>query len=165
MDEAWKPIPGYEGRYEVSDLGRVKSLPQLTSDGRRLKPKVLRGRPQKSGHLSVPLTLGGTCRNGLVHRLVLIAFTGPPPPGMHALHRDGNPSNNLLSNLRWGTPSQNSFDAVVHGAHPQARKTHCKQGHEFTPENTRTDARNFRACRECERTRSQRRRADQMKAA
>lgn len=164
MGEVWKSIPGHEGRYEVSDLGRVRSLPQTTSDGRRLASKVLCGRPQRSGHLSVPLTSAGTCRNALVHRLVLIAFVGPPPLGMHALHSDGNPANNRLSNLRWGTPSENSFDAVRHGVHPQARKTHCKQGHEFTPENTRIEARGSRACRECERNRSQRR-AYQRKAA
>lgn len=164
MGEAWKPVRGHEGRYEVSDLGRVRSLPQITSDGRRLGTKVLCGRPQRSGHLSVPLTSASACRNALVHRLVLIAFVGPPPPGMHALHSDGDPANNRLSNLRWGTPSENSFDAVRHGVHPQARKTHCKQGHEFTPENTRIEARGSRACRECERNRSQRR-ADQRKAA
>lgn len=164
MREAWKPIPGYEGRYEVSDLGHVRSLPQITSDGRRLGSRVLRGRPQSSGHLSVPLTLDGTCRNALVHRLVLIAFVGPPPLGMHALHFDGDPANNRLSNLRWGTPTENSLDAVKHGVHPQARKTHCSRGHEFTPDNTRIDARNFRACRKCERDRAQRR-ATQRKAA
>lgn len=165
MAETWGSVPGHEGHYEVSDLGRVRSLAQTTSDGRRLKPKVLKGRPQKSGHLSVQLVSCGIARNALVHRLVLLAFIGPPPTGMHALHRDGDPANNRLSNLRWGTPSENSLDAVRHGAHPQARKTHCKQGHEFTPENTRVDSRNGRACRGCERTRSQRRRAVEKEVA
>lgn len=158
MAERWRPISGHEGRYEVSDLGRVRSLAQTTSDGRRLKARVLKGRPQRSGHLSVPLTAGGVTRNALVHRLVLIAFVGPPPAGMHALHSDGNPGNNRLANLRWGTPSENSLDAVRHGAHPQARKTRCKHGHEFTTENTRVDSRNGRVCRTCERIRAQSRR-------
>ena len=158
--EIWKPVPGYEGSYEVSDQGRVRSLAQTTSDGRRLKAKILTGRPQKSGHLSVSLTSGGINRNALVHRLVLIAFIGQPPTGMHSLHIDGDPANNRLPNLRWGTPSENSLDAVRHGVHPQARKSHCSNGHEFTTENTRVDSRNFRACRECERLRSQRRHQD-----
>lgn len=156
--ERWLPIPGHEGRYEVSDLGRVRSLAQTTRDGRRLKPRLLSGRPQTSGHLAALLTTDGVSRNALVHRLVLFAFVGPPPPGMHALHSDGDPANNRLSNLRWGTPSENSLDAVRHGVHPQARKTHCKHGHAFTPENTRLDSRNARACRSCERIRSQHRR-------
>lgn len=155
MTEIWKPVESHGGRYEVSDLGRVRSLAQMTSDGRRLKTKLMSARPQKSGHLSVSLTTDGACRNALVHRLVLIAFVGPPPPGTHGLHRDGNPANNRLTNLRWGTPSENSLDAVRHGVHPQARKTHCKSGHEFSPENTRLDHRNFRTCRACERIRSQ----------
>lgn len=159
MNENWLPIPGFEGVYEVSDLGRVKSLARAGGDGRTLKTRILRGRAQASGHLSIGLGLpGGQRRNALVHRLVLTAFVGPPPDGMHALHGDGNPANNSLENLRWGTPSENSLDAVRHGAHPQTRKTHCKHGHEFTPGNTRLDGRNGRVCRECERLRSEQKR-------
>ena len=163
--ERWAAVVGYEGSYEVSDLGRVKSLSQTTSDGRRLRSKVLKGRPQRSGHLPVNLVSDGGHRNALVHRLVLIAFTGAPPAGMHALHGDGDPTNNRLTSLRWGTPSENSLDAVRHGAHPQARKTHCKHGHAFTPENTRVDSRNGRACRQCECIRSRLRRTEQREAA
>lgn len=157
--ERWLPIPGYAGAYEVSDQGRVRSLPQTTSDGRRLKAKILKGRPQRSGHLSVNLTADGVNRNARVHRLVLLAFIGSAPAGMHALHLDGNPTNNRLDNLRWGTPSQNSLDAVAHGVHPQARKTHCKKGHAFTAENTRFEARGGRACRACDRARNPRKAA------
>lgn len=163
--ENWCPVPGYEGKYEVSDKGRVRRVARRGVDGRRLKSKILSARPQKSGHLSVCFVANGAQWNELVHRLVLIAFIGPPPVGMHALHRDGDPANNRLSNLRWGTPSDNSLDAVRHGVHPQARKTHCKSGHEFTPENTRVDSRNFRTCRKCERERTWRRRHPERKVA
>jgi len=111
VTEVWKDIPGYEGRYQVSDQGRVRSLDhrvRLVSQGvetTRLVPgKILRPGPSSSGHLSVSLGKGNS--KG-VHTLVLLAFVGPPPEGHESLHLNHTPSDNRKVNLRYGTRSEN----------------------------------------------------------
>lgn len=149
MNENWKPVPGYEGVYEVSDLGRVRSLDRLDAAGR---PR--RGQPRSStadggGYLQVSLWRDGSERRVSVHRLVLVAFVGPAPKGMEACHNDGDSTNNTLANLRWDTRSANSLDRVRHGTHPEARKTHCPAGHPYDEANTYLDPRARRQCRPC----------------
>jgi hypothetical protein len=120
-EEIWKPVPGYEGRYEVSDLGRVRSLDrEIICMGEikgsyvsRKKGRVLRPGPSNYGHLSVVLGRGKT---RMVHELVLRAFVGEPPDKHECCHNNGDPTDNRLSNLRWGTRSENSVDAVKHGS-------------------------------------------------
>ncbi|NIH98089.1 hypothetical protein FHU31_005095 [Mycolicibacterium fluoranthenivorans] len=73
-----------------------------------LKPE-LAGPPWKK-YLRVTLKSGERQRRIKVHHLVLLAFVGPRPPGLHALHCDDDPLNNHLSNLRYGTPSENQHD-------------------------------------------------------
>lgn len=120
--EIWKPIPGYEGRYEASDQGRIRSVPrkvrgchwngaefQRSVPGRILKP----GRYNDSGHLSVVLGRGTNGRP--VHQLVLLTFVGPPPEGMEVCHNDGDPANNALTNLRYDTRRNNILDSYRHG--------------------------------------------------
>lgn len=109
--EIWKDIPGYEGRYQVSDEGRVRSLPhrvRLVVRGKettRLFPgRLLRPGPQQSGHLSVAIGKGNSRQ---VHQLVLEAFVGPRPAGCEVLHLNHNPADNRLENLRYGTRSEN----------------------------------------------------------
>ena len=117
MTEEWRDIPGYEGRYQVSDLGRVRSVDhhvrrvdRAGKEGTRLvRGRILRpavhGSPRNdSGHLMVML---GRKNNKDVHTLVLRAFVGPPPSGHEALHNNHTPADNRLSNLRWGTRSEN----------------------------------------------------------
>jgi len=145
--ERWIPVPGYEGIYEVSDQGRVKSL-----NKRRRVPRILRPNVKHLGYQSVCLYRGDARRNRqMVHRLVLTAFVGECPEGHEACHRDGNGSNNRLFNLYWGTPVDNAQDTIRHGNNFHANKTHCKNGHEFTPENTlyRYKDRDWRYCRAC----------------
>lgn len=131
--EQWRDIPGYEGRYQVSDQGRVKSVPHRVrlvvhgvettrlSPGRMLKPGRCR-----SGHLSVALGKGNS---KMVHGLVLTAFVGARPEAQEALHLNHTPSDNRLCNLRWGTRSENvAMDYAVgtrgaEDAHPQAKIT------------------------------------------
>lgn len=72
-----------------------------------------------------------------IHRLVANSFLGPRPAGLDTLHIDGDKTNNAVTNLRYGTRSENELDKVRHGTHHHSAKTHCKSGHEFTPENTR----------------------------
>jgi len=78
--ETWRDVPGYEGRYQVSDLGRVRSLWHVGQA--REEPVILRFRPR------VALFREGRREEAQVHRLVLLAFRGPCPEGMHGLHGD-----------------------------------------------------------------------------
>lgn len=155
----WAPIPGFEGRYEASDTGLIRSLDRTieTQRGsRRIKGRVLKpGRLGHSNHLHVVLD-GRIDRT--VHSLVLEAFVGPAPDGMEARHRDDDPRNNALANLTWGTRSQNSYDAINNQRHFHAGLTHCRRGHELTPENTQKHGPNSalsgsRTCLACRRER------------
>ena len=155
--ERWLPVPGYEGYYEVSDYGRVRSVDRTVtrSDGTRMR---LRGRTlspgrTQAGHLQVGLLRDSRREALLVHRLALLAFVGPCPEGAQACHWDDDKTNNHLSNLRWGTGSDNMRDRVRNGRHYQARKTHCLHGHEFTVTNTYVKPNGTRACRTCTRRR------------
>ena len=87
--EHWLPVADYEGLYEVSDLGQVRSLPRRTTSGRVLKPQPV----SESRHLEASLSRNGKVSRQLVHRLVLAAFVGPCPEGEEVRHLDGNPGN------------------------------------------------------------------------
>lgn len=147
--ERWLPVPGWEGLYDASDWGRIRSLPRRTSAGMR-GGRILKGRRlPKTGYLRVHLCKDGDKDELYIHQLVLLTFKGPCPPGEQACHGDGNPANNRLSNLRWGTPSENIYDNVRNGTHYNARKTHCLRGHEYTPENTYRIPEDGRQCVTC----------------
>lgn len=151
--EEWRAVPGYEGIYEVSDAGRVRSLDRVTNDGKRLRGQSIKAFQMPTGHMRVALGRNGTKRTLKIHRLVLLAFVGPPPSGTEALHRDGDAGNNSLTNLRWGTKSENCRDQLRHGTHPWASKTHCPAGHPYDYTNTYvTPNGRSRKCRECIRT-------------
>ena len=129
-DEQWKPVPGREGAYEASDMGRVRSLDMIVhrKDGisYQKRGRVLRPATHPAGHKIVMLK-GRDFR--YIHRLVLEAFVGPCPDGMEALHGNGDPADNRLANLRYGTRSDNMFDLVKHGGHRGVQKMHCPRGH------------------------------------
>ena len=120
MNELWKAIPGYECRYEVSDQGRVRSLDRdVVCIGKikgaytsRKKGRVLRPGASNFGHLSVVL---GRRNTRMVHELVLAAFVGPRPANRECCHNNGVPTDNRLTNLRWGTRRENISDSVRHG--------------------------------------------------
>lgn len=151
MGENWLPVVGHEGRYEVSDLGRVKSLSRLDASGRRRTERLLAQRRQPSGHLTVALYANRARQDVQVHWLVLEAFIGPRPEGLDGCHWDDDPANNRLDNLRWDTRAANVRDSVRNGTHHMARVTHCPQSHPYTPENTYNYPAGNRACRECRR--------------
>lgn len=123
MDEIWRDIPGYEGRYQVSNLGRVKSLGHVISRrnlltggmSRVMVPDVIvKPQPQPSGHLDVKIG-HKPARHFRVHRLVALAFLGPCPSGMEVCHNDSDPANNRVDNLRYDTRSGNRLDMVRQG--------------------------------------------------
>ena len=107
MDEKWLPVVGYEGLYEVSDHGRVRS----PRTGKDIAPQT----QKPLNRVSVMLWKNGKCRLMKVHRLVLFAFVGPPPEGYECCHNNGNASHNHVGNLRWDTPSSNQMDRAIHG--------------------------------------------------
>lgn len=166
MPENWLPVDDYEGSYEISDLGRVRSLPRTTASGRQVRGCILKPQVHKvSGHVEV--SLYGLVENGRsywIHQLVARAFIGPCPPGQEVRHLDGNPANNRWApgdedearaaggNLFYGTRKENVADGIRHGTMLQvmSSQTHCIHGHEFTPENTivRENGRG-RDCRAC----------------
>ena len=123
--EIWKSVIGYEGFYEVSNLGNVKSLPRrmwngrnyFTSKERILKPGFAgcKARDRKRQRLMVILSKDGKKENCLVHHLVARAFIGERPEGMVICHNDGNHLNNNKDNLRYDTQQQNIMDMYRHG--------------------------------------------------
>lgn len=151
--EEWRPVPGLEGIYEVSNCGRVKSLSRRDSRGHLRKEKVLKLDSQDSGHLVVGLYRPGSTRQKTypIHRLVLEAFVGSCPEGMEGCHNDGNPTNNHVGNLRWDTRKENQKDKVRHGNHPMKNRTHCPRGHLLEEPNlcSYEKSRGYRQCLAC----------------
>lgn len=161
--ERWLPIPGYEGYYEVSDRGRVRSLPrECPGNNWRFRPgRALSPGPRSRGYLQVNLSLHGVVKPYSVHVLVAAAFHGPRPKGMEIRHLDGNKANNQPSNLAYGTSSENKQDAIRHGQRGNSwknrpLKTHCPQGHPYDETNTRYEKRGGRKCRKCDNERHKR---------
>jgi hypothetical protein len=121
-EEVWRDIPGYEGAYQVSNMGRVKSLsrssPIVYRDGRiakrTLREKILTPCVNKRGYESLVLRLDGKDHTYEVHRLVAAAFMGPRPEGQETRHLDGNRLNNRADNLAYGTHSQNQLDLYTY---------------------------------------------------
>jgi hypothetical protein len=155
--ERWLPVPDWEGWYECSDFGRVRSVPHDTDMGMR-GGHVLTPGTYRSGHKHVTFTrvtaAGKERQTYQVHRLVMLVFAGGCPEGLQVRHLDGNPANNRLDNLAIGTAAENARDRdEVHGRNHHANKTHCPQNHEYTEENTYwyKGARQCRACRDGDR--------------
>lgn len=118
INEVWRDIPGHEGRYQASNLGRIRSLDRRVNichgATRLMRGRVLRPAGQKSDpHLRVTLSHGG--HGVLVHRLVAAAFLGPCPEGQEVRHLDGNPLNNHVENLAYGTRRENILDVYEVG--------------------------------------------------
>ena len=159
-DEEWRAVVGYEGHYEVSDRGRLRSLDRVVKykNGveRKHRGKVLKLGKHKFGYLKVELHKNGKISHTNIHRLVLEAFEGPCPDGMEACHNDGNPTNNTIENLRWGTRSENRRDAVKHGTQSETARTHCPRGHRLADPNLMPAQKKVgkRSCLACSRARA-----------
>lgn len=116
ITEEWRPLAGYNGKYEVSSLGVVRSY-YTNPCTKRTTLITLKPGANKSGHLFLYLGRGN---KQYVHRLVLETFIGPCPPGLECLHADDVPSHNWKNNLSWGTRKENV--AAMLKAHPNLRK-------------------------------------------
>lgn len=102
-----------------------------------------------SGHLTVCLARAGFRWTTQVHRIVMRAFAGPRPEGLEVRHLDGDPTNNGLTNLAYGTPLENASDQRLHGTNFNSRKTHCPRRHEYDTANTYWRPEGGRRCRRC----------------
>lgn len=150
--ERWRPVTGYEGLYEVSDLGRVRSLGRVDVLGRPRAPRLLTLQPDTEGYVKAVLSPLG--RDGVasktvrarVNVLVLEAFRGPRPEGHESCHENDVPDDNHLTNLRWATPTENRADAarnrtrltmVNRGQRRRSdrKEGHCDRGHRLAEPN------------------------------
>ena len=113
--ETWKAITGFDGLYEVSDHGRVRSIDRIDDRGRNLKGRLLKQASNPQGYQLVCLSNKGKHTNARVHVLVAQEFVKGWFKGAFALHSDDVPSNNHASNLRWGTAKDNGEDRVING--------------------------------------------------
>lgn len=105
--EVWKDIVGYEGKYQVSNLGYIKSLEMWTGDKYIKRDKILRGSLSNNGYLYVSLCKGGKAKKYKVNRLVAQAFIENPYNLPITNHIDGDKTNNCVDNLEWTTQSEN----------------------------------------------------------
>ena len=151
--ERWLPVVGYEGLYEVSDQGRIKSVAHRAKNGVFFPEKIRVSHAGANTHPTISMYRDGISKRFYVYRLVLEAFVGPCPEGMVACHWNDDPSDNRLENLRWDTEKANQADKMRNGHNTNANKTHCKNGHEYTDENTYIRPDGNRDCRECVRIR------------
>lgn len=129
MKEIWSDIPGYEGLYKASNLGQIQSIPRFRTPGGILKPILNTG-----GHLQVGLYKNRKQKRLSIHRLVLETFIGPCPLDMECRHLDGNPTNNRLNNLKWGTHSENVQDSIGHGTFFHPDNSGSNNGHAILKE-------------------------------
>lgn len=148
-NEQWRQIPGWD-YYEVSDQGRIRA-----ARSKRLR-KLDKDR---HGYPVIKLCAGrGMRRKIAVHQLVLAAFVGPRPPSCEVRHLNDIRDDNRLSNLAFGTRSENMYDAVRNGSHNRASRNACCRGHEYLDGThqvrlNKKNGRTFRYCMICDRIR------------
>lgn len=164
MTEEWRDISGWEGYYQVSNQGQVRSVGRsiVTHNGTRTRwvpPRMLRlatsgnskQRANGKGYAAACLARNSEKIFQRVNRLVLIAFVGLDAELPLACHRNGDSNDNRLSNLYWGTHRDNAIDSINHGVNQKSNQTQCVAGHEFNTDNTYINQAGHRRCRECRR--------------
>lgn len=129
MNEVWKDVVGYEGCYQVSNFGRIRSTKRVTFDGRKRKEMIRAPSYDPDGYLTVNLSKDGISKTQRIHRLVATAFI-PNPNGYSQInHKDENKSNNCVENLEWCTCEYNlkygnRLRKVSGENHPRAKLTY-----------------------------------------
>ena len=130
LKEHWREIPGYEGLYEASSLGRVRSLGRWANSklgSQQWRPgRVLKLLPNSNEYLCVNfICAAGHRKRRYVHQLVMEAFVGPCPEGMEVCHKDGKRTHNQRRNLRYGTRKSNNADRDRHGTTARGSSHGC----------------------------------------
>lgn len=123
MEELWKDIEGYEGLYQVSSLGRVKSVKKVDNLNRKVEEKILKPGNNDRGYLQVSLYKNGKVKRYYVHRLVAQAFIPNDIPERNCIdHIDTNTQNNTIQNLRWCTSKENNNNELTKKHFSEAMK-------------------------------------------
>ena len=133
INEIWKPVKGYEGIYEVSNLGRVKSLPRLkycghkNSKPQKVHERILTSHVDRLGYVKVRLSKNGESKTSLLHRVIAEAFIDPVEGKSEINHKDGVKANNAIENLEWSTRSENVKHAFLNKLkHPKRAEENNK---------------------------------------
>ena len=121
--EIWKDIKGYEGIYQVSNMGRVKSLDRLDNKGRRTHGRLLKVKHDGGGYCQVALSKNGSQKYCKIHRLVALHFIPNIENKPQINHKDENKENNAVDNLEWATSKEN--------ANYGTRKIRCYQNRDY----------------------------------
>lgn len=152
----WRDIPGFEAYYAASVDGQILSHARTVERGggilQRRRARILDGARAPGGYRRMTLYVPGQPRGmWFAHELVMLAFAGPKPDGQEVRHLNGDPQDNRLANLAYGTRQENADDKVRHGKPYRITSTHCPNGHPYTEENTRfcTNPKNGRTSRRC----------------
>ena len=106
-EEIWRPVVGYEGLYEVSSYGRVRSLDRYINNNSFRKGKILKFSTNRRGYLKAHLSLNNKVKTYLVHRIVAISFIPNPDNLPEVNHKDEDKTNNSVDNLEWCNRSYN----------------------------------------------------------
>lgn len=127
-EEEWRPVVGFEGLYEVSSHGRVRSLerrvPHKRNGSQLVRGRILKLQPNNGGYLAVQMWRDNQIHRRLVHTVVAGAFMGSAPEGYEVNHEDGDKVNNRLSNLKYVTHSENNLHAYANGLNPRSGERH-----------------------------------------
>jgi len=115
IEEKWLPVLGYEGFYDVSNMGNVRSVRRIASNGKSAGGRILKVNDNGHGYKNVMLCVNYKTKRKYVHRMVLEAFVGECPEGMEARHLNGKRDDNRIENLEWSTHSDNMWDREKHG--------------------------------------------------
>ena len=120
MKETWAQIKGFENIYEVSTLGRIRSLdrPQrVRGNGISMQKGTILKQWKQGNYMYCDLRKPGLKQKARIHVVVLETFVCKRPQGMIACHNNGDSTDNRLCNLRWGTHEDNAKDKILHGTH------------------------------------------------